>query len=291
MIDYRVHIKHPVNNLAVFLGPHKYTNDAKIPFNFRKGLDNNFDKKYPDLDIDETTPWECWNNIIEKNLDLSSSINIHTYDSNKERLECAIDRVARHRPAFCFVLLDDWFKINLNWDIEVDMDETYPNNDGFITNLKQKTQIRLQNLMHFNREYSFDIFVLSTIKKLYTLLLVCKEFNTKLTIGQTVAPFGSLHTSYRQQNDSMYMVYSRLQELLDNMHDLQKHLFNFYTLGFPFTNSKDQLVNIEDFKNLVPNCHDFLNEHGQYSVAKKLTDHALWQDSEDGLNFLYQRQN
>lgn len=290
MIDYRIHVKQPVENKSILLGPASLTNHASIPTSYKKGIDKEWDSRF-DLDINDEIPWDCWDTIVEKTLDTKNNICEHwDHHSNNERINRAILCISNHRPKYCFVILDDWIKLNLNWDIEVDLHSTYKPDQDHKTDLQMHTQISLNSFLWDNREYIFDIFVRSTLENLHTLCYIAREFDCSLVIAQLQDPFYSLKTRWRALEEYLHgVLLPYKKDTVDMVSDETKHLFEYYSIGFPWLNSNNVLMSTDRLEHLVPGSIDFFNREGQHYVAKKLIDKALWMKSESGLDFLYKR--
>lgn len=292
MINYRIHLKQPVENKSVFLGPRSITDHVPIPGNYKKGLNEEWDSRFH-LDQGDKIPWDCWDTIVEKTLETKNNIYEHwDHHSNNERINKAILNISVYRPKYCFVILDDWIKLNLNWDIDVDLHSTYESNQDLKTDLQIHTQMKLNNFLWSNQEYIFDIFVRSTLENLHTLCYVAREFDCSLVIAQLQDPFYSLKTRWRALEHYLHGVllpYKR--DTVDMVSNETKHLLDFYAIGFPWLDTKDVLMSTNRLEHLIPGSTDFFNRDGQHYAAKKLIDKALWIKSESGLDFLHKRQN
>jgi hypothetical protein len=289
MIDYRIHVKQPVENKSILLGPASLTNHASIPTSYKKGINKEWDSRF-DLDINDEIPWDCWDTIVEKTLETRNNIGEHwDHYSNNKRINKAIYNISVHRPKYCFVILDDWIKLNLNWDIEVDLHSTYEPDQDHKTDLQMHTQISLNSFLWDNQEYIYDIFVKSTLENLRALCLVAREFDCSLVIAQLQDPFYSLKTHWRALEEYLHGVLLLYTDNLNKASEDTKHLLEFYSIGFPWLNSNNVLMSTDRLEHLVPGSIDFFNREGQHYVAKKLIDKALWMKSESGLDFLYKR--
>lgn len=291
MINYKIHLKQPVENKSVFLGPTSITNLVPIPGNYKKGLNEEWDSRF-NLDAGDDIPWDCWNTIVEKTLETKNNICEHwDHHSNNERINKAIYNISIHRPKYCFVILDDWIKLNLNWDIEVDLHSTYEPDQGLKTDLQMHTQIKLNNFLHSNQDYIYDIFVRSTLENLRALCLIAREFDCSLVITQLQDPFYSLKTRWRALDRYLYRLLLSYKDTVNKLSEDIKHLLEFYSIGFPWLHTKDVLMSTDRLEHLIPGSTDFFNRDGQHYVAKKLIDKALWIKSESGLDFLHKRRN
>ena len=291
MINYRIHLKQPVENKSVFLGPASITNLVTIPSSYKKGINKQWDSRF-NLDAGDDVPWDCWNTIVEKTLETKNNIYEHwDHHSNNERITKAIYNISFHRPKYCFVILDDWIKINLNWDIEVDLHSTYELDQGLKTDLQMHTQIKLNNFLWSNQDYIYDIFVRSTLENLHTLCLIAREFDCSLVITQLQDPFYSLKTRWRALDQYLYRLLLSYKDTVNTLPEDIKYLLEFYSIGFPWLNTKDVLMSTDRLEHLIPGSTDFFNRDGQHYAAKKLIDKALWIKSESGLDFLHKRQN
>lgn len=286
MTDFKITLKHPVNNIGVCIGPHQHTSEARIPKNFIQDFD-------PSLDVSpqDRVPWKCWSELLQENLDIEKIITYsEPNSSNISKIDKAIQLIVRQRPSYCFVVLDHWLQNNFNNDILIDHNSYDTQDNIFIEDFTKRTKKditeKLESLYTDHPELITDNFLENTFTKLYSLILIAKEFDCALVVVQSIDPFYSLKTQYKQRNQNIYAAYSAIKQMLNEMTDVQKKLYEFYSIGFPFFQQNNYFFNIDNFDYFLPGCDNFLNPQGQQYLCIQFKNKALWQRSEDGINFL-----
>ena len=285
MENFKLFIKHPLNDIGICIGPHQHTSKARIPKNFIPQFD-------PSLSVDQldSVPWKCWPELLQENLGIEKIITYsEPNSSNITKIDKAIQLIVRQRPAYCFVVLDHWLQNNFNDDILIDHNSYTQENifiEDFTKRTKKEITEKLESLYTVHPELLTDNFLENTFIKLYSLILIAKEFDCALVIVQSIDPFYSIKTQYKQRNQNIFTAYNAIKEILNDMTDIQKKLYNFYSIGFPFYQQDNYFFNINNLDYFLPGCDNFLNPEGQQQLCTQFKNKALWQRSEDGINFL-----
>lgn len=285
MYDYQLSLKHPVNNIGIFIGPHQHTSEARIPKNYISKFDPLLSVQPEDL-----VPWKCWPELLQEHLNIEKIITYsEPNSSNISKIDKAIQLIVRQRPSYCFVVLDHWLQNNFNNDILIDHNSYTPENifiEDFTKRTKKEITEKLESLYTDHPDLLTDNFLENTFIKLYSLILIAKEFDCALVVVQSIDPFYSIKTQYKQRNQNIFAAYSSIKQILNDMTDVQKKLYNFYSIGFPFYQQDDYFFNIDNLDYFLPGCDNFLNPQGHQHLCTQLKNKALWQRSEDGINFL-----
>ena len=285
MQDYKIKLQHTNNNVAVCIGNIDHTSEAKIPDNFLSYF-------YPDQNIKpkDIVKWRCWPELLQENLDLDKIIIETNALDNSSKILKALGFIVAERPSYCFLLLDHWlqtsiFSDDIILDKNIYLDKNIFYND---TSKRLKNSIinNLDDLILLDSEYLIN-FIHCTFNRLCELILVAKEFDCALVIQQSIDPLYAIKTIYQGNNKNVYLAYESFLNWSSSYLDSNfKKLFNFYAIGFPFINQNDYFFNYNNLEYFLPGCDNFLNATGQERICKLFKDKALWQRSEDGVNFL-----